>query len=156
MFPDYFENKRVLDIGSLDINGHNSCYFDNCDFTGCDLGPGKGVDLVCPAHKLNLPPFDTIISTECFEHDPCLDRTLDKIESLLKPGGLFVFTCATTGRLEHGTHDRDSTSSPYTLFYYRNVDIQVVLWYLNMDMFEKYCFDVIPEDLRFWGVRKAI
>lgn len=47
--------------------------------------------------------FDTITSTECFEHDPEYKDSLLKIIEMLKPDGLFFFTCASTGRPEHGT-----------------------------------------------------
>lgn len=44
--------------------------------------------------------FDTIISTECFEHDPEYSESLNKIYKMLKPDGLFCFTCASTNRME--------------------------------------------------------
>ena len=47
--------------------------------------------------------FDTFISTECFEHDPEYKESFLKIYSMLKPDGLFCFTCASTDRPEHGT-----------------------------------------------------
>jgi cyclopropane fatty-acyl-phospholipid synthase-like methyltransferase len=47
--------------------------------------------------------FDTIISSECFEHDPEYKESFIKIYNMLKPDGLFCFTCASTGRNEHGT-----------------------------------------------------
>jgi SAM-dependent methyltransferase len=55
--------------------------------------------------------FQTIVSTECFEHDPEWKASFQKIVSMLKPGGLFAFTCATTGRGEHGTRRSDNFSS---------------------------------------------
>ncbi len=33
-YPNRFENARVLDIGSLDINGNNRFLFTNEDYTG--------------------------------------------------------------------------------------------------------------------------
>ena len=38
-----------------------------------------------------------------FEHDPEYGLSFKKIIDLLKPGGLFCFTYASTGRDEHGT-----------------------------------------------------
>ena len=63
-------NKLVLDIGSLDINGNNQYLFEDCQYTGIDVGVGKNVDIVSKAHELKMPSgtYDTIISTECFEH----------------------------------------------------------------------------------------
>ena len=45
-YLDYFKNKKVLEIGSLDINGSVRTFFENCDYTGLDVGEGKGVDIV--------------------------------------------------------------------------------------------------------------
>ena len=36
-FPDYFNNKRVIDIGSGDINGNNKYLFKNCEYIGISL-----------------------------------------------------------------------------------------------------------------------
>lgn len=36
-FPDFFKNKNVLDVGSLDINGNNRYLFQNCSYTGVDV-----------------------------------------------------------------------------------------------------------------------
>lgn len=104
-FPEWFTNKFVLDIGSLDINGNNQYLFNNCPYLGLDIGEGRNVDIVSKGHELNLPDstFDVIISTECFEHDMYYKKTLRNIYRMLKPGGLLIFSCATTGRPEHGT-----------------------------------------------------
>ncbi len=104
-FPEYFQNKKVLDVGSGDINGNNRNLFTNCDYTGNDVAAGKNVTIVCKTSELPFEDetFDTIISSECFEHDPEWKESLLKITRLLKPGGLLLFTCASTDRPEHGT-----------------------------------------------------
>ena len=66
--PEYFIGTQVLDIGSLDINGNNRYLFDNCDYTGIDIGPGPNVDIICSGHEFKSDEeFDVIISTECLE-----------------------------------------------------------------------------------------
>lgn len=30
--PQFFSNLKVLDVGSLDINGNNRYLFDNCEY----------------------------------------------------------------------------------------------------------------------------
>src|SRR5579863_7716787 len=99
-FPQFFAERLVLDIGSLDINGNNQYLFEDCLYLGVDLLPGKNVDLAAPGHEIMLPDesIDVIISTECFEHDIFYQLTLNNIVRILKPGGLFLFTCASTGR----------------------------------------------------------
>ena len=97
-FPIFFNGKWVLDIGSLDINGNNQYLFEQCGYIGVDLLPGSNVDFVSMGHELLFPDecFDVIISTECFEHDQYYEKTIKNIVRLLKPGGLFIFSCATT------------------------------------------------------------
>jgi hypothetical protein len=50
----FFSNKRVLDVGSLDVNGNNRYLFDNCEYTGIDIGNGKNVDIVWCEHEKNI------------------------------------------------------------------------------------------------------
>jgi len=173
-FPEYFVNKKVLDIGSLDVNGSNKRYFDNCEFIGIDIGPGKNVDVVTPGHLYDAPDesFDTIISTECFEHDMYVEKTLKNIVRLLKPNGLFLFTCAAPGRNEHGTQRTRPEDSPLTANineewsnYYCNISENMLKEMLDLNnIFKEYYIDehheilVAPfrniNDLYFWGIKK--
>jgi SAM-dependent methyltransferase len=111
---DYFINKRVLDVGSGDINGNNRFLFENCEYDGNDVIQAHNVTIVSKTKDLPFTDntFDTIISTECFEHDPEYKESFIKIYNILKPDGLFCFTCASTGRAEHGTK-RTSPNDSY-------------------------------------------
>jgi autotransporter strand-loop-strand O-heptosyltransferase len=113
-YPNFFKNKKVLDIGSLDINGNNKDLFENCTYIGLDLGEGKNVDVIYLGHLYDAPDnyFDTIISTEAFEHDIHYEKTIGNIIRMLKPGGLFLFTCAAPGRPEHGTRRTGGFDAP--------------------------------------------
>ena len=166
-FPESFKNKKVFDGGSLDINGNNRIFFeDDCDYIGCDIGPGKNVDVVCPIHKYecNDEEFDTVISTECFEHDRHYVESLKNLVRMLKSGGLFLFTCATTGRREHGTRRSDGNfANPLSkdhgdwADYYLNVTEEMVRDAIDVDeIFESYEFsgNASPADLYFWGIKK--
>ena len=99
-YPSFFQGVKVLDVGSLDINGSNRSLFERCDYLGIDVGKGNNVDLVSVGHEFEGPDeyYDTIISTEVFEHDMHYEKTIKNIMRMLKPGGLFVFTCASTVR----------------------------------------------------------
>lgn len=167
IFPSMFKEKKVLDVGSLDVNGTNRYLFEECKYTGLDLGEGKNVNVVCPGHLYNEldGSFDTIISTECFEHDIHFPETLKNIIRLLRSGGLFLFTCGTIGRAEHGTSKTDSVDSPFTskiknwCNYYGVVTENQVRNIIEMDkIFVLYKFDVnpifCPGDIRFWGIKK--
>lgn len=126
-FPEYFQWRNVLEVGSLDINGSLRDFFQNCNYVGVDIGPGPGVDITCSGHELLFPDesFHTVISAECFEHNPYWQQTFGKMVDLTHPDGLIVFSCAGEGRPEHGTTRSDVGSSPLTVSagwdYYRNL-----------------------------------
>lgn len=161
-FPQLFDKVRVLDIGSLDINGNNRYLFSNYSYIGVDLGAGKNVDVVCEGHRYDNPePFDVVISTECAEHDQFWKETALNMVRLLKSGGLYLFTCATTGRHEHGTKRTTPQDSPFShdLFsdYYENrtkEDYEQLPGFL--DSFSEYGFSEHrgTKDLYFWGIKK--
>jgi SAM-dependent methyltransferase len=158
-FPKFFKEQfiKVLDIGSQDINGNNRRFLSSQFYIGCDLEKGKNVDIISKGHKLTFRDsfFDFIISCECFEHDECLPSTLVNIIRMLRPGGLFVFTCATTGRKEHGTARNNKNSSPFTNNFYKNVTEEALRSYIPIDdIFEAFEFTVLDTDLRFYGIKK--
>ena len=70
--PHYFNNKKVLGIGTFDVCGTEDQFFENCEYYGLDLADGPGVDIVCPTQSYDAPDesYDVIISCECFEHNP--------------------------------------------------------------------------------------
>ena len=181
-FPNAFRNCKVLDIGSFDVNGNEKPWFDNCDFTGLDLLPGPGVDVACPANEYDAPDetFDTIISCECWEHNLFYKESIMNAIRMLKPGGYFIWTCATTGRPVHGTatQDKIDRANNKTLQgnpvdnwktmpnveredwdneYYKNVTELDIRSFCDVDdIFESYEFTVEENhcDLMFWGIKK--
>ena len=87
------KNNNVLDAGSLNVNGDNKYLFSDCDYTGVDVGPGPNVDVVSLVHEIDMSNnYDTIISTEMFEHDMYYEKSIKNIMRMLKIGGLFLFT----------------------------------------------------------------
>lgn len=161
-FPDAFMENKVLEVGSLNINGSVRGFFFNAhEYIGCDVGAGPGVDLVCPGEDLTFPDshFDTSITTECFEHNPNWVDTFKNMHRMTRDGGLIVMTCASEGRPEHGTTRSDVGSSPLTVGngqeYYRNLTEQdFENEFILHDMFKDYDFEYEPYafDLYFWGV----
>ena len=104
--------------------------------------------------------YDVTASAECFEHNPFWVETFANMLRLTKPGGLVIFSCATTGRQEHGTSRTDPNDSPLTAElgwnYYRNLDAQDFLDTFNLPgWFDCFHFLVCPQtfDLYFYGVR---
>lgn len=162
-FSDRFSNCRVLDIGSLDINGNNRYLFHNYTYIGVDIGSGQNVDVVSRGHQYkDDKPFDIVISSECFEHDEFWNLTIQNAIDLTKPGGLILFSCATTGRPEHGTRRTSPQDSPFTSSldndYYMNLTEKDVIDKIDMSQFSEYEFEARetwPQDLYFWGIKKA-
>lgn len=161
-FPEMFVDKLSLDVGSLDINGNNRYMFTGGTYLGLDLGEGPNVHIVSKGHEYDAPDntFDTIVSTECFEHDMYYHETLANIIRMLKPGGIFVFTCATTGRQEHGTRRSNQWAAPFLSDvwsdYYKNLTEQDIRDVMDMNAFENYEFKTRTDvcDLYFWGIKK--
>jgi len=165
-FPEFFTNKKVLDVGSGDINGNNRFLFDNSEYHGNDVFPAKNVTIVSKTSALPFGPetFDTIISTECFEHDPEYAESFQKILSMLKPGGLFLFTCASTGRWEHGTRRTTPGDSYGTIGnvegwtdYYKNLTFDDLKNSIDINALSHYEHYYHPQacDLYFWGIKKG-
>jgi len=158
---NFFRNKRVLDIGSLDINGNNRYLFEDCEYIGLDVVPGPNVDVVSIAH-LYMPsaPFDVVLSTNALEHDLYWRETLGAMLTFLKPVGLLFFSVASTWN-EHGTKITSPSQSgtsqmgPEWENYYRNL-IEVDLHeHLDLNQFYRYQISTFDRDLRFWGIKKA-
>jgi SAM-dependent methyltransferase len=157
LFPEHFKNSVVLDFGSLDINGNNRGLFIDCDYTGIDLQAGNNVDVICRAHVYNqkeLNSVDTIITTECLEHDTYWEYTLRHALHLLRSGGLLIVTCAGEGRPPHGTHTSEPWSSPFTNDYYKNLTEADLRLVLNDYALSDYRYDTKGTDTRFWGIKK--
>lgn len=158
IFPHFFKGVKVLDVGSLDINGNNRYLFEDFTYIGIDLGEGRNVDVVSRAHEYKSDSkFDTIISTETFEHDEFWVQSVNNIIDLLKPGGLFLFTCATEGRPEHGTRRTTPFNAPFVGDYYRNLTEDIMKGEINFDEhFSMYNFSSRqnPADLYFWGIKR--
>ena len=173
-YPQHFKQARVLEVGSLNINGSVRELFDDCDYTRADLQLGPGVDLACPGLSwpvLACPGqllgfasghFDTVVSAECFEHNPFWRETLANMLRMLRPGGLLLISCATTGRKEHGTTRTTPEASPFTVQarwdYYRNLNgtmleagAHLAGWLADWRHWTNY----VSRDLYFAGLRLA-
>ena len=139
-----------------------------------DIGEGDGVDVVCPAQLYDAADetFDTIISCECWEHNPYYVESIQNAIRMLKRGGLFFFTCATTGRPVHGvSYLEEQCSKEYDDWktlpnvsrenwdndYYKNVTEEMIRDAIDVDeIFSSYKFEVEENhcDLYFWGIKK--
>jgi SAM-dependent methyltransferase len=160
--PADFHSRRVLEVGSLDINGSIRSFFKNCEYIGIDVAPGPGVDAVCQGQDYAEPDgsFDVTISVEAMEHNPQWKETFQNMNRLTSPDGLVLMTCANLGRPEHGTKRATPKDSPLTLSigwnYYRNLCAQDFEHALPLrDWFRAYAFysHHYTHDLYFVGLK---
>lgn len=97
--------RRVLDIGSRDVNGTLRKYAPpGCEYVGIDLEAGEGVDLVLDdPYVFPFPDgsFDMIVSTSCFEHDQMFWITFIEAARVLSDQGVLYINAPSTP-LYHG------------------------------------------------------
>ena len=157
-----FLNRNILEIGSYSVNGSIRQYFEDSNYCGVDLTEGPCVDVVCEGDKLEHADeyYDLSISCECFEHNPNWAETFENMWRMTKKGGVVTFTCATTGRAEHGTTRTSIADSPGTQLmkwdYYRNLtESDFSTKFRLNEMFSSHYFYVNENscDLYFYGVR---
>lgn len=151
---------RVLDLGGRDINGGIRDLIPNATWTGCDIQPGPGVDLI---HDATQPwpehhgRYDIVVCTEVLEHVQQWPALLQTAAQALEPGApeaLFV-TCASTGRPQHGA---SGAPLPAPGEWYANVPAQALadrLQSLFRDVLVEY--RALPGDAYAWarGVKQT-
>ena len=97
-----FTNGLVIDIGGRNVNGSLRSFFESkgMKFICIDMETDPTVDIVIPpGDKL---PFedgsvDLIVSTSCFEHDPCFWLTFKEMARVIKPSGYIYVNAPTAG-----------------------------------------------------------
>jgi SAM-dependent methyltransferase len=95
-------NKVVIDIGGKNVNGSVRQFFENMGmkYICIDMEKDNSVDIVVnPGDKL---PFDNgsidlIVSTSCFEHDPCFWITFKEMTRIIKLDGFIYVNAPTNG-----------------------------------------------------------
>lgn len=95
-------SRRTLEVGSLDVNGSVRAMFAG-EYTGIDMRPGPGVDVVGTADALPFDDasFDVVVSTEMLEHDPTPWLSLAEMRRVLRPAGHLLLTTRGNGFGEH-------------------------------------------------------
>jgi len=102
VYPDYFHRKRVLEVGSQDVNGSIKQLFTECDYTGVDWRPGPNVDIVSLAHDMKFDtPFDAVVSASMLEHDPYWKQSLETMIQYIKPDGILMLSWGAALNAEH-------------------------------------------------------
>lgn len=162
---ELFIGSKVLDCGSLNVNGSFKDLFSSCEYLGIDIVPGLDVDLVTSVNEYKtkhhdghdpvfpIGYYDVVVSGEMLEHSETWKRDIQDMIDMVRVGGLFAFSCAGRDRPEHGTRRTGNTwgTSPD---YYRNLERSDMKPFF--DQFETYeCLEnTIDHDLYFYGIKK--
>lgn len=97
--------KKVLEVGSRDVNGSVKHLFKCDEYIGLDLIAGPNVDIVADA--LRLPEyfkdktFDCVLCVETLEHVKDPWTIVKNMRSVLKKGGWMLITTPCIGHPEH-------------------------------------------------------
>ena len=119
----------VLDIGGRITTDDPRELFPNATYTGLDILPGDGVDIVADATTWNPKGrrWDIVLAAEVFEHTPAWRSICNTAWIALRSGGLFIITTAAPGRPPHSAIDGQELRDGE---YYRNIkpnDLQITL-----------------------------
>ena len=111
--------KRVLEIGSRNVNGSIRAIFPKVEYLGIDREPGRDVDVIGDGATY-VPPWspDLIITCETLEHADNWREVLTHIAQIMAVGGTLLATMATHGRAEHSVDGGPLRAGEY----YGNVD----------------------------------
>jgi SAM-dependent methyltransferase len=93
------ENKKILDVGSYDVNGTMKPIFEKGQYIGLDMEAGPNVDVVGVSHDIPFgnAEFDIVISSSCFEHDDMFWISFQEMCRVLKPGGYMYIQAPSNG-----------------------------------------------------------
>jgi len=93
------ENKKILDVGSYDVNGTMKPIFEKGQYVGLDMEEGPNVDIVGVSHDIPFEKdeFDIVISSSCFEHDDMFWVSFQEMCRVLKPGGYMYIQAPSNG-----------------------------------------------------------
>lgn len=95
-------NFTVVDIGGSNVNGSLKDFFitNNMKYICVDIEPHPSVDIVMkPGDKFPFEneSIDLIVSTSCFEHDPCFWITFKEMCRVVKLGGHIYINAPSNG-----------------------------------------------------------
>lgn len=111
---------KILEIGSMDVNGSVRENFSPAEYVGIDVRPGPAVDIVMPAEDLpsRFPAgyFDAVLCCETLEHCENWQEVLSAGWHVLKVGGKM---CVTTPSKKKGYHGYPHDYWRFTIDDYR-------------------------------------
>ena len=96
------EGMTVVDVGGLDENGSLRSYFEDrkMKYICVDIAEHSSVDIVVkPGDKLPFSSgsIDLVVSTSCFEHDPCFWMTFREMSRICTMDGYIYVNAPADG-----------------------------------------------------------
>lgn len=121
-----------LDVGGTNVNGCARELFPHIEWVAVDRDPSEGVVKLDWLSKeaeafIQSNKFDLVTCFEVLEHvaeDQM--RFLHNLYQALKPGGVLLLTCGTTGRVPHNCSGAQPCTEPY-----RNAVASEIVAYLE-------------------------
>ncbi len=99
------KSKSVVEIGSYNVNGSVRDLFPKTDYTGVDVRPGKGVDVVADGAAYEpAKPVDTVVCCEVLEHAENAAEIIANAFAMLQVPGVLILTAAGPERQPHGNN----------------------------------------------------
>lgn len=145
--------RRVLEIGSRDVNGSVRGLFAGTQYVGVDIAPGDGVDVVADGSKFR-PKYkvDVVVCCEVLEHTRKAKAIVANAGVALRKGGMFVATMAGPNREPHSAVDGNALRDGE---FYRNVSARTLHGWLLAAGFTKWDIDEqkLPSDVRCVAIR---
>lgn len=143
---------QILDVGGADVNGSVRDQFPLAIFTGLDIEPAPGVQIVADAATFRcVPVYDVVIATELWEHTERWREIILTMASALDTDGpqILIATCASTGRPGHGARGEWGVPAGQ---YYGNVDPEDARAELGKYFHEVHVeYNANPGDLYCWA-----
>ena len=97
---------KIVELGSRDVNGSVRPLFAGHDYTGLDIAPGDGVDVVADGAEWGeTATYDLGLCLEVLEHAPNAGAIVANLRRIVRPGGMLIITAATEPRPPHSGTD---------------------------------------------------
>jgi SAM-dependent methyltransferase len=126
---------KALDVGGQDVNGslRQAYQINRISYTCLDIESHSSVDVVMkPGETFPFPDesFDLIISTSCFEHDPCFWMTFREMCRVVKKNG-YIYVNAPSNGIYHtfpGDNWRFYSDAGQALAYWSGKELDGKSW----------------------------
>ena len=129
------KNFKVLDVGGQDVNGSLREPFERhgMQYISADMVTHPSVDIVMEPGKpfpFENESFDLVISTSCFEHDPCFWMTFRELCRIVKKSG-YIYVNAPSNGYYHtypGDNWRFYSDAGQALSYWSSQTVNETCW----------------------------